>query len=186
MHQEIHTHATQGKGNIPLFLGVVAAALLGRLLMSLLALLPYGGLLQLLPLAGAVLLFLWLYKRRLSAYRYTVYHKAPLPGELDEYGDPLRHPYPLGTLIFERMGRRPRLLESLAPGELIALLPPGEPLPEGVRPGPLLCCAGRKKAHHLIYRRKDKARALGLCPSEELAAILGEIIAAVNYCGGAE
>ena len=62
---------------------------------------PYGGLMNLAIFIGIVVFCLYVYKRRLCSYRYTIYYRQP-EGE-DEFGQPLTNPYPLGTMLFERM-----------------------------------------------------------------------------------
>ncbi|MDO4528661.1 MAG: hypothetical protein Q4C03_07775 [bacterium] len=188
MHQEITRTDPGSAARFRLFVLLVAALLVTRLLMALVAALPHAGIIQVAIVLVPILLFLWIYKRRLSEYRYTLYFREPPEGELDEFGDQARLAQPLGTLILESVtGRRTRVLEIIRPAEHAALLAPGERRPDGTTGlCPLLAGCPKAQAHTLVYRRGGSLRCLMFSPSKELEQMLCEIISAVNDCGGGE
>ncbi len=146
--------------------------------------------------AGQILLFLmfigiclFVYKRRLCSYRYTVIF-APAPeGELDPYGNPLEWPWPIGTVLFERMvSNKGNLVEEVPPAELLALLSPGQ-APEsgllengGKKPNYFnttrMTRYSAKKAHTLVFRRKGKIRYIAFHPDETMCGHIETLLAA--------
>ena len=47
----------------------------------------------------------------------------PEEGDLDQYGNQRRNPYPLGTLVFEQFsGGKGRIVDTVAPGEMQAIV----------------------------------------------------------------
>lgn len=178
MHQEINSYPSTKKSDFLLFLGMVLALVVFRFLLTAAKLLPYSGLFQILIFGIVVLLCIWLYKKRLCSYRFTVYTSEPDPGELDEYGDPKKNPFPLGALVAETMvGDKGKIVDIILPGEMTALMPPGEGSGKASLTGHL-SVNSKKTAHTLTYQRNGKKYALRFHPSSELTEILNEIMAA--------
>lgn len=182
MYQETHSSDPGRGGRLIFFFALLIALLAVRLFMNAASRLPYGGAIQIGLVLALILAFLQIYKRRLCSYRYTVFHREPDPNERDAFGDPVRLSHPLGTLVFQRIdGKKEKILEEIAPAEMVALLPPGESFDSsGLKP--ILAASGKASAHTLIYRRDGKVKALHFCPSEKMQEILQEIICAVNDC----
>jgi len=177
MHQETNSYPSTKKSDLILFLGMVVALVVFRFLLTAAKLLPHGGILQL-PIFGlVVLLCIWLYKKRLCSYRFTIYTKEPDPSELDEFGDPRKNPFPLGALVAETMvGDKGKIVDVILPAEMTALFPPGEKVKASLTGH--LSVKGKKTAHTLVYTRDGRKHALRFHPSEELVKILNEIFSA--------
>ena len=99
MLQERNEKPTTKGRDLLLVVGLILLAILLRLIMNAAAAYTWGGIVQL----GAFVLLIGvaflLYKKRLSSYRYTLYYQEPPADALDAYGEPLRNPYPTGTLV---------------------------------------------------------------------------------------
>lgn len=66
---------------------------------------------------------LFIYKRRICAFRYTVIFQPAPEGQLDKFGNQLVWPWPIGTVLFERMvGGKGKIAQEIAPSELVALV----------------------------------------------------------------
>lgn len=67
----------------------------------------------------------FIYKRRICAFRYTVIFQPAPEGQLDKFGNQLVWPWPIGTVLFERMvGGKGKIAQEIAPSELVALVKP--------------------------------------------------------------
>lgn len=77
---------------------------------------------------GAALYFI--YRIRIVGWRYTVFHSEPeteYDPRFDEYITHEDHPYPVGTIVIERtVSAKGAITEVINPGELAAVLAPGE------------------------------------------------------------
>ena len=190
MYQESNTANSTKKSDMLLFLGLIALLLLSRFLLSLLQAIG-GGPAQLVifVMLGAVCFIV--FKRRFCTYRYTLFNKEPDEGELDEYGNPAKLPFPLGTFIIEQLsGSRGGVMANIAPKDLLQLVAPSsaaaigiigsDPKESSLKKPPLYGNGKRENAHILLYRQDGKTKALAFCPSSELAEMLSDIIAAVN------
>lgn len=177
MHQEINSYPSTRKSDLMLFFGMVAALVVFRFLLTAAKLLPHSGAFQLLIFGMVVLLCIWLYKKRLCSYRFTIYTSEPDPSELDEFGDPAKNPFPLGALVAETMvGDKGKIVDIILPAEMTELLPPGEKIKASLTGH--LSVNSKKTAHTLVYTRDGRKHALRFHPSDELIKILNEIFAA--------
>lgn len=132
---------------------------------------PYGVICMLLLLFFIVVSIYLIYKKRLCSYRYSIFYEQPPEGELDEYGHQAAWPYPLGTIIFEKLtGKRGKIYETVLPEETVTLLAPGEEYTDekvGFFNTTTLSVLNRKTAHTLVFRRKNKLYKIYFHPSEE-------------------
>lgn len=187
MYQETNTSNSNKRSDLMLFFGLVLLLILARFLLSLIQAVG-GGAMQLIVfvLLGAICFLV--YKKRFCTYRYTLFNKEPEEGELDEYGNQATLPLPLGTFIIEQLsGSRGGVVANIAPGDMLSLIVPPAGLPSeaqdshsSLKKPPLYGNGKREQAHILLYRDNGVKKALAFCPSEELAAMLKEIIDAVN------
>jgi len=184
MHQETNERKSTKGGDILLVVALIALIVFARVLLNAIKSLPFAGVAQLFVFAGLIAACFLVYKRRLSSYRFTVFNSEPAEGDLDEFGEQRKNPYPLGTFIAERMvGDKGRIMDIVSPAEMTALLAPGESL-SGAEARPaqraFLSVDKRQTAHTLVYRRSGRLYSIAFHPSEKLACILREIIRAVN------
>jgi hypothetical protein len=120
-------------------------------------------------IAGCYLFF----TKRISDFRYSVIYHQPGEGETNIFGDEQKYPWPEGTVLFERMvANKGRLLVTVEPSELVALVEPGETYEEKTTAFRTEHFSGKawRKSHTLIYRRKNKLYATLFSPSQEMAA----------------
>ena len=80
---------------------------------------------------GLVLTALYLvYRLRLIGYRYTVFYEEPKPVYDERFGEMMLHedyPYPVGTIVFERIVRaKGTVMYTVGAKDVKALLKPGE------------------------------------------------------------
>ena len=190
MYQESNTANSSKKSDMLLFIGLIALLLVSRFLLSLLQAIG-GGPAQLVIFVVLVAICFMVFKRRFCTYRYTLFNKEPEPDELDEYGNPSKLPFPLGTFIIEQLsGSRGGVMANIAPGDMLQLIPPsgaaaigiigGDPKDSSLKKPPLYANGNRENAHILLYRQDGKTKALAFAPGAELAKMLSDIIAAVN------
>ncbi|MEA5058592.1 MAG: hypothetical protein VB049_00940 [Candidatus Pelethousia sp.] len=180
------------KGSDLLIVAVlVLLVIAARIAMNAAALYAWGGAVQISLFILLIAVCFLLYKTRLCSYRYTLYYKEPSKEELDEYGGQAELPFPVGTLVAERMmGSKAKSAEVILPGEMVDLIGPDGSaaafLPRG-KDGEfakvhnaVLTTRSTKKAHALIFGQHGNYYRLYFNPSPEMARLLGEIIAAVR------
>ena len=190
LQERNEARSTKGK-DLLLVGAIILLAVLARLVLNAASSLSWGGFLQLGTFVLLVGLCFLLYKKRLSSYRYTLYYKEPDPEAVDAFGQPIENPYPTGTLVAERMlGDKTKSIEVILPGEMVALVEPeggsiGIILPEaGDKPPKIhdaVVTTGRKDtAYSLIFQQNRNYYRLVFHPSQEMAQLLKDIIAAVQ------
>lgn len=148
----------------------------------------WRGVAQLALFLAFVILGGLFYKKRLLSYRYTFFYKEPGAGAADS-----QYPFPAGTLLLEQMlGDRPQTARAVIAKEMLAAFPPGAAgaigiIPSGAKgekqPGlhKLAMTVGpRRRAHSLIFYQQGKYYWLYFNPSDEMARLLGEAIAAAH------
>ena len=175
-----------------LVVGLIFTIILARLIMNAAAPYNWGGVVQLGIFAILIALCFLVYKKRLCAYRYTLYYKEPPQGELDAFGEPVKNPFPTGTLVAERMvGNKTKSAEVILPGEMLLLAGP-QSASIGVIPGAqergkskklhpaVLTTGSRKTAHSLVFKHDGNFYRLIFHPSAEMVELLDAIIAAVR------
>lgn len=133
---------------------------------------------------GLVLVGLYLiYRFRLIGYRYTVFFKETDPiyePRLDASG-PIESPYPVGTVIFERIiSAKGTILLKLNVSDIIAIEKcENESAPN--KKDILNVCAGKKLDKYLIsYRKGDVVAFVLFNPNAEFLAHLHEAMEAEN------
>ena len=171
-----HTNDNQRStsvGDLILVIVLIAIIVFIKKISDWITTLPLSGLwtaLLVILLIGGIF---FIYKKRLCSYRYTIYYKAPPEGELDEFGNQAESPYPLGTILFERMtGGKGKLYEGVNAKDIVALVKPGESYPEKIGFFNLskLSVYAQKTAHLLVFRRKGKLYGIYFHPNEEFVA----------------
>ena len=113
----------------------------------------------------------WIYRQRLCTYRYTIFFEQPPEGELDEYGEQATQPYPLGTILFDRMvSSKGKLYEGVNAHDFVALIPPGKKYEEKISffNYAKLTVYPIKTAHTLVFRRKGKLYGIYFSPKPEM------------------
>ncbi len=141
---------------------------------------PWNSIVQGLLFIGLIVMCYLFYAKRLCDYRYSIVYHQPAEGEENIFGEQKQYPWAEGTVLFERMvGSKGKLIEEVKPGELVALLEPGEAYIEKIGAFRLdrLATARARKCHTLIYRRKDKLYAARFTPSGEMARRIREAAA---------
>lgn len=158
-----HTNDNQhisAKFDLVLVIVMIAFIVFMRQITNFISSLPGGGILNVLVLFALIAGCYIIYRKRLCSYRYTIYFEQPKEGEPDAFGNvQTTQPYPLGTMLFERMiANKGRLYEAVRYDEFVALIVPGETYSEKIN---LLNYAkltvySNKTAYTLVFRRKDK------------------------------
>ena len=128
------------------------------------------------------------YKKRLLSYRYTFFYKEPGAGAEDS-----QYPFPAGTLLLEQMlGDRLQMAQAVIAREMLAIFQPDGASAIGIIPSgakgakqprlrKLAMTTGpRRRAHSLLFCQQGKYYRLYFNPSDEMARLLGEAIAAVH------
>lgn len=124
---------------------------------------------------GLVLAALYLvYRLRLVGYRYTVFYEEPKPVYDERFGEEIVHedyPYPVGTLVFERIvSAKGTILFTIDKNDILEFLAPGEKPREAVEFEYDLSCTKREKAHTLVFTAGDAKTALYFDPDDEFSA----------------
>ncbi len=131
---------------------------------------------------GAVLLCLYLvYRLRLVGYRYTVFYEAPKPVFDEKLGETIIHedyPYPLGTVVFERIvSAKGTKLFAVDRTDIIRFAKPGEACPEAEGADVIdLSCRRADQAHALVINKDGRRVKVLIDPDEEFARYLGMIM----------
>ncbi len=191
MLQERNEKPTTKGRDLLLVIGLILLAILMRLIMNAAAAYAWGGIVQLGAFVLLIAAAFLLYKKRLSSYRYTLYYKDPPADALDAYGEPVRNPYPTGTLVAERMlGDKVKSAEVILPGEMRALVPPGTGAigfiseetdrAKGKCHKAVLTVNAPSTAYSLFFTQNGNMYRLLFHPSEEMVRLLDAIIAAVE------
>lgn len=147
---------------------------------------PWRSISQLVLFAAFVGICLFIYKRRICSFRYTVIFEEAPEGQLDRYGNQLVWPWPVGTVLFERMvSNKGKIAEEIAPAELVALVKPNEVLPSELfpkKPGffstERMTRCSRKTASTLVFLRNGKPGCILFHPDETLTAHIETLLAA--------
>lgn len=159
---------------------------------------PWRSLSQLMLFILFVGICLFIYKRRICSYRYTVIFEAVPEGELDQYGNQRVWPWPVGTVLFERMvANKGKIIEEIAPTELIALVKPdanaiGIIAPEGTLQKPnflntaRLTLFPRKTASMLVFVRNGKTGYIFFHPDDTLSGHIETLLHAKHAARAAE
>jgi len=131
-----------------------------------------------------------IYKKRLSSYRYTLYYQEPEEGDGGEYNQTPEHQFSVGTLVVESMvGDKAQTVIEVAACEMQALFKPDGPSSvitgnEGNKPAKIhklsLTKGPNVKAHSLFFFQQGKCYMLYFSPSDEMARLLNEAIAAAR------
>ena len=149
---------------------------------------PWRSISQLVLFAVFVGICLFIYKRRICAFRYTVIFQPAPEGQLDKFGNQLVWPWPIGTVLFERMvGGKGKIAQEIAPSELVALVKPDA---VGLfsskamlkKPGffntERLTRFSSKTASMLVFERGGKAGYILFHPDETLTGHIEALLAA--------
>lgn len=122
------------------------------------------------------------YRLRIVGYRYTVFYEAPKPVYDPRFDDMMIHedyPYPVGTLVFERIvSAKGVILLTVDKSEIESVLKPGETGGNSVFDGSTLNVACRKaeRSHCLCYRKDGKLNRLYFDPSPEFLGYIDRIM----------
>ena len=123
-----------------------------------------------------------IYRMRLIGYRYTIFYEEPKPVYDPRFDDMMIHedyPYPVGTLVFERIvSAKGTILLTVDRSEIEAFLAPGEKRSDLSINGMVNNISFRKPedAYSLVYRKNDKLNLLYIDPSEEFRGYIGRIM----------
>lgn len=140
---------------------------------------------------GCVLLALYLlYRFRLVGYRYTVFYKEldPIYEPKLDPTKPIESPYPIGTVIFERIvSAKGTILVTLSAKDIISIEPCGINTIND-QPDILNVCVGKKRERYLLtYRKNDLQACILFSPNEEFLIHLDEAMKLeVQNCGTAD
>ena len=145
---------------------------------------------------GAVLACLYaVYRLRLIGYRYTAFYEEPKPVYDETLGETIIHedyPYPVGTLVFERIiSAKGVILFSVDKADIVALFKPGEDPAEYRSLEKLnLACRKAEQSHSLIFNKDGKRVKLYFDPDEKYLQCIRVILGGENCDpssgGGAE
>lgn len=132
---------------------------------------PWNVIAQGVVFAVLIVLCYFIYRSRITDYRYTVIYHQPAEGEENAFGKTQPYPWDEGTVLVERMvANKGRILEMIKPDEYTALLAPGEEYTDKI---PFARCENlspksKKKSYTLVYRRDGKLGAVYFLPSDEM------------------
>lgn len=121
-----------------------------------------------------------IYRLRLVGYRYTVFFKEPEPVYDPRFDDMMLHedyPYPVGTVVFERIvSANGSVILAISKENIVAFRAPGEPEFDGVGTVHDFSCTKRDNAYSLYYRDAGSLSRVLFAPDEEFIAGIGAII----------
>ena len=180
MLQEVYqSDKSTPKSDLVLVIVLLALFVFARDISVWLRSLPLGALWLLLVFFGLLGFVYYIYKSRLISYRYTLTFEENDDEKSEMFGDTVKNPYPLGSLLIERMsGSRGRVLELVIPQEYEELLPAGEACAAEAAKGKTfqLTSQSRKKAYRLYFKRDGALYCMFFSPSEEMAMRLDTMI----------
>ena len=120
-----------------------------------------------------------IYRLRIVGWRYTVFYSEPqteYDPRFDDYITHEDHPYPVGTVVFERtVSAKGEILAVIKKEEMISLLEPG--MDAAADEEFTYCTANKSAAHSLLIRQEGKTRRVYFTPSEEFITHLKEAMA---------
>lgn len=132
---------------------------------------------------GVVLIAVYLiYRTRLIGFRYTIFYKEPEAVYDPRFDDMIIHedyPYPVGTIIFERIvSAKGTILLTLTDQELVAAVDPGADASAygEVRDTYNFSRTKPEKSHSLIYRKDGKLCRLYFSPDREFLGYIDSIM----------
>ncbi|MDO5112656.1 MAG: hypothetical protein Q4E65_10155 [Clostridia bacterium] len=174
LQERLDNDKSTPKSDLILVIALLFLIIFARYILVLLRSLPYGGMWQLLILAGLIYAAYMVYKKRLIGYRYTLTYEEPAADDLDAFGERRSNPYPLGSFLVERMvADKGKVYEAVSADEYIALLAPGEAaqaLPADKKIKTLyLTIMPRATAHTLLFQRENTVYKLLFSPSAKFA-----------------
>ncbi len=180
MRQEIYqSDKSTPRSDLLLVFVLLILFIFARYISVALRALPLGALWQLLLFGGLLAFVYYIYKTRLISFRYTLTYEKYDKEKSEIFGDNVENPYPLGSLIIERMsGSRGKPVEAVLAEEYIELLPPGEN--DGAQSEKSkqlhLTSQSKKKAYRLYFRRNEAVYCLYFSPSQDMAMQLDTMI----------
>lgn len=128
-------------------------------------------------LGGLIIL---VYRLRIVGFRYTVFYKEPEPeydARFDDYITHEDYPYPVGTVVIERIvSAKGEILEVINKDEIVKLLEPGESFAADEE---LVYSPRRKeKSRSMVFCREGKTVRLYFNPSDEFKKYVETVIGA--------
>ena len=190
MLQERNENGAAKAGDLILAIGLIMLAVFSNIALKALAPTLDQGIGQMVAFLLFVAACGLIYKKRLSAYRYTLYYQELDEGDGGEYNQTPEHQFPLGTLLVESMvGDNAQTVLEVAAGEMLALFKPDGPSSiitgnggnKSAKIHKLSLTKGPKiKAHSLFFCQQGKCYRLYFSPSDEMARLLNEAIAAAH------
>ncbi len=167
------------KSDLLLVAVLLVLFIFARYISVLLRSLPLGALWQLLLFGGLLGFVYYIYKTRLISFRYTLTYEAIDPEKSEMFGEDVANPYPLGSLLIERMsGSRGKPMEMILAQEYTELLAPDETgnAPVEKKNRISMTSQSKKKAYRLLFQRDGKSYCLYFSPSEAMAMRLATMI----------
>lgn len=132
---------------------------------------PWSIIAYALAFAVMAVVYYLVYRYYLSAFRYSLVYEPLASGEVDAFGDPLSYPYPVGTIVFERLaGKGSRLYETVRTSELREVVAPGQPPSFEVSSRCVNAAytpRTKKNAYTLYYERNGRLHRTYFHPTEQ-------------------
>ena len=132
-------------------------------------------------IARALITLYLIYRLRLVGYRYTVFFKEPEPVYDPRFDEMMLHedyPYPVGTVVFERIvSAKGSVLLTVDRSDIVALTAPGGASPAGEVLRTIdLSCTKQAKAYSLYFKDETGLTRVLFAPDSEFLTGLESIM----------
>lgn len=116
----------------------------------------------------------YVYKMRIVSYGYVFVYREPDPEEdIDEFGNPLKFPYPAGTFAFAYLvSVKASKVYTVDMKDVLGIFAPDEPLPDGEYLYKVMTSAKKQNSYKLLSKSDGTATCWYFSPSKELAELL--------------
>lgn len=131
-----------------------------------------------------------IYRLRIIGFRYTVFYKEPETVYDPRFDDMITHedyPYPVGTIVFERIvSAKGTTIETLCGGDIVAVCAPGGEY-SGENASSIInsanvSCKKAEKAYSVVYKKGDALHRIFFNPDEEFLNHVREIAPQAEFC----
>lgn len=143
----------------------------------------FGSMLPRYVFIGIVLAGIYaIYRLRLVGFRYTVFYKEPEAVYDPRFDEMIMHedyPYPVGTIVFERIvSAKGTTLETLNGSDIVAICAPGSVYPAAgaaVEEAANVSCKKPEKAYSVVFKKGEELKHIFFSPDDEFLSRLREI-----------
>ncbi len=130
------------------------------------------------------------YRLRIIGFRYTVFYKEPETVYDPRFDDMITHedyPYPVGTIVFERIvSAKGTIIETLCGSDIVAVCTPGSEYSgenaSSIIDSANVSCRKTERAYSVVYKKGGALHRIFFNPDEEFLNHVRRIAPQAEFC----